>query len=342
MFLTPLTPTPEAALRDVHATRAEFRVAAARALGNVPAEHLAAALEGLRTLCRDTDARVRLEALAALGLVGDATVLPDVLAQRQDPAPAVRATALLTAGALGCDEAVLVESVTRADPPLQIAGLEALAQRVAGESGARGDAPEPCHSATSGARQASPTALHATLRALDDVSEAVRATAAAALAALDARSATDALAGRLTDVPRVRASAALALADLGDSRGVPVLIEQLARGSFEAAEALGTLGVDAAREPLAASAGRLFTPLLTKAAAGAALIRLGDPRGEDALRAVLKAFRPDGRPYAVTQVMQLKLSGLRPELEALVKRPRGVDLDLLRDALSALGTGSPA
>ena len=38
MFLTPLTPTPEAALRDVHATRAEFRVAAARALGNVPAE----------------------------------------------------------------------------------------------------------------------------------------------------------------------------------------------------------------------------------------------------------------------------------------------------------------
>ncbi|MCA9575035.1 MAG: HEAT repeat domain-containing protein, partial [Myxococcales bacterium] len=115
MFLTPLTPTPEAALRDVHATRAEFRVAAARALGNVPPEHLPAALEGLRTLCRDADARVRLEALAALGLVGDATVLPDVLAQRQDPAPAVRATALLTAGALGCDEAVLVESVTRAD-----------------------------------------------------------------------------------------------------------------------------------------------------------------------------------------------------------------------------------
>ncbi|MCA9536387.1 MAG: HEAT repeat domain-containing protein, partial [Myxococcales bacterium] len=234
--------------------------------------------------------------------------------------PAVRATALLTAGALGCEEAVLSDAIAQQDPPLQIAGLEALAQRAVRSAGA----------------------VDAALRALSDASEAVRATAAAALAAFEARSATDALAARLTDVPRVRASAALALADLGDTRGVPALIEELGRGSFEAAEALGTLGADAAREPLAASAGRLFTPLLTKAAAGAALIRLGDPRGEDALRSVLRAFRPDGRPYAVTQVMQLKLAALRPELEALVKRPRGVDLDLLRDALLALGTGSPA
>ena len=108
------------------------------------------------------------------------------------------------------------------------------------------------------------------------------------------------------------------------------------RRVVEAAEALGNLGVEAAREPLAATAGRLFTPLLTKAAAGAALIRLGDPRGEDALRAVLRAFRPDGRPYAVLQVMQLKLAALRPELEALLERPRGVDRVLLRDALAAL------
>jgi hypothetical protein len=129
---------------------------------------------------------------------------------------------------------------------------------------------------------------------------------------------------------------------LGDSRGVPALIEDLARGSFEAAEALGTLGVEAAREPLAATAARLFTPLLTKAAAGAALIRLGDPRGEDALRGVLRAFRPDGRPYAVVQVMQLKLAALRPELEELLVRPRGVDKVLLRDALAALSAGSPA
>jgi HEAT repeat protein len=334
VFLTPLTPTPEAALRDVHATRAEFRVAAARALGMVDDSHADGARAGLRQLLGDVDARVRLEALRALRQLVDVSLLPDAMAQLGDPVPAVRAAALLTAEALGCDEAALVACVTPPDPPLQIAALEALVARA-------GDGPAsagPYRSLTSG----SPALDAATLHALADESEEVRATAAAALAALGARHHLDALAGRLTDTPRVRSSVALALADLGDSRGVPALIEDLTRGSFEAAEALGTLGVEAAREPLAATAARLFTPLLTKAAAGAALIRLGDPRGEDALRSVLRAFRPDGRPYAVVQVMQLKLAALRPELEELLVRPRGVDKVLLRDALAALGAGSPA
>ena len=47
MFLTPLTPTTEAALRDVHSTRAEFRLAAARALG-VAARPLAPQGEAVR------------------------------------------------------------------------------------------------------------------------------------------------------------------------------------------------------------------------------------------------------------------------------------------------------
>lgn len=325
MFLTPLTPTTEAALRDVHSARAEFRLAAARALGVVEERHLEPARAGLRALVVDADARVRIEALHAMQQLGDVSLLPDAMAQLGDPFPAVRATALLTAEVLGCNEASLIARVTPPDPALQIAALEALVARA-------GDGP---------LSQGSP-AHEATLRALTDESEEVRATAAAALAALGAHQHLDALAARLDDKPRVRSSVALALADLGDSRGVPALIEDLRRGSFEAAEALGNLGVEAAREPLAATAARLFTPLLTKAAAGAALIRLGDTRGEDALRAVLRAFRPDGRPYAVVQVMQLKLAVLRPELEALLVRPRGVDRVLLRDALAALGTGSPA
>lgn len=334
MFLTPLTPTTEAALRDVRSARAEFRLAAARALGVAEDPHLPAARAGLRMLAGDTDARVRIETLRAMQQLGDVSLLPDALSQLSDPFPAVRATALLTAQVLGCDEAALVAHVTPPDPALQVAALEALVTR-AGE-GAPGDAESPPAAVGSAAVN------HAVLSALSDGSEDVRATAAAALAALGARQHLDALAARLDDKPRVRSSVALALADLGDSRGVPALIEDLRRGSFEAAEALGNLGVEAAREPLAASAARLFTPLLTKAAAGAALIRLGDPRGEDALRGVLRAFRPDGRPYAVLQVMQLKLGALRPELEALLERPRGVDRVLLRDALAALSAGSPA
>jgi HEAT repeat protein len=320
VFLTPLTPTPEAALRDVRAARAEFRVAAAKVLGTLDRGYAERARSGLAVLLKDTDARVRLEALRALRGLSDPSLLPDVMAQVADPVAAVRAAALLTAEILGCSEDALVARVTPPDPALQIAALEALVARV-------GESP-------------SPAVQKVAMQALSDDHEAVRATAAAALAVLDARQHLDALAARLNDTPRVRVSAALALADLADSRGVPTLIEELTRGSFEAAVALGSLGVEAAREPLAAAAARFFTPLLTKAAAGAALIRLGDPRGEDALRAVLRAFRPDGRPYAVVQVMQLKLAALRPELEALLVRPRGVDRMLLHDALAALSAGS--
>ena len=98
---------------------------------------------------------------------------------------------------------------------------------------------------------------------------------------------------------------------------------------------------DEAHEPAPASPGS--GPQSVSAAAlalasgpGAALIRLDDPRGEDALRRVLRAFRPDGRPYAVTQVIDLKIKGLRPEIEALQRRPRGVDRDLLREALAVV------
>ena len=44
----------------------------------------------------------------AMQQLGDVSLLPEALAQLSDPFPAVRATALLTAQVLGCDEAALV------------------------------------------------------------------------------------------------------------------------------------------------------------------------------------------------------------------------------------------
>ena len=88
-----------------------------------------------------------------------------------------------------------------------------------------------------------------------------------------------------------------------------------------------------------------FSELMTAVMGNAdlALLDVEDPAAcREHLRAVLRAFRPDGPPYAVVQAMQLRLSSLRPELESLVKRPRGVDRALLRDALAALGSGSAA
>ncbi|MCA9530058.1 MAG: hypothetical protein KC543_07975, partial [Myxococcales bacterium] len=78
------------------------------------------------------------------------------------------------------------------------------------------------------------------------------------------------------------------------------------------------------------------------AAAGGALAHLGDPRGADALRRVLRAWRSDGRGYAVATVGALRLTSLADEVARLADRPRGVDPDTLRVALSQLAPLSAA
>jgi hypothetical protein len=78
-----------------------------------------------------------------------------------------------------------------------------------------------------------------------------------------------------------------------------------------------------------------FAPLVQKAAAGAALASLGDARGIPLLRAALRAFRGDGRSFAVEQVGRLRLDALLPELLELARRPRGVDPAVLVEALRA-------
>jgi hypothetical protein len=63
---------------------------------------------------------------------------------------------------------------------------------------------------------------------------------------------------------------------------------------------------------------------------------MGDPRGVDALRAVLRALRADGRGLAVELVGALHLTELRAELERLARRPRGVDAQSVARALRQL------
>ena len=100
------------------------------------------------------------EALRAMQQLGDVSMLPDAMAQLGDPFPAVRATALLVAEGLGCNEGSLIARVTPPDPALQIAALEALVARAS-------------DSATSTASrrlfsEGSPAANEASLRALGD------------------------------------------------------------------------------------------------------------------------------------------------------------------------------
>src|SRR5690606_6495881 len=109
---------------------------------------------------------------------------------------------------------------------------------------------------------------------------------------------------------------------------------------FEAAWALGELKIAAAREPLLKVAQSLLKPLATKAAAAAALVRLGDERGVPLLRSVLRAFRSDARSYAVELVGELGLASLAGDVAALAKRPRGADPLVVAEALGKLAPES--
>jgi len=92
---------------------------------------------------------------------------------------------------------------------------------------------------------------------------------------------------------------------------------------------------------VASLAQSVLKPLAFKVAAARALLRLGDARGVVALREVLRAFRSDGRGYAVEVVGELRVGELAGELVRLSKRSRGADPESLVDALVALLADHP-
>lgn len=69
-WLPPLRPNFSAALRDVSASKTNFRLAAAARLGDAPDDELGDAIDGLLKLARDKDARIRARACESLGELG--------------------------------------------------------------------------------------------------------------------------------------------------------------------------------------------------------------------------------------------------------------------------------
>ncbi len=320
-YIPSLTPTFEAALRDRRSRDVRARHAAALRLASAPEGREDEAREALRPLLDDPVAAIREAALASAATLRDRDALPVILSRFEDGEPAVRQLAVIAAGRIGGPEAV---------EPLRAA--------------LRDERPEVrFQAAVSFAELCPDEALDEVSPLLGDADAEVRANAAAALGALGEPDARDRLAPLLgDDAPSVRREAALALAKLGDARAARVLVECLddPERAIEAALALGELGADHAREPLAERAAGLFTGLHLKAAAGAALARLGDARGTDALRSVLRAFRHDGRSFAAELVGELGLVALADELARLVHRPRGADPVVVAKALAELAPES--
>ena len=319
----PLRPNFDAALRDVGAKDASLRAAAAERLGDPPGDRVAEARAALHPLLDDRSAAVCAQVMTSLARTKDGAALDRILARFEDGDPTVRQVALIAAAELGDRRALpaLVEALSSERPEVRFQAVASIAQLAPDEA-------------------AAPLAAR-----IHDPDPEVRAHLADALGALEDPRAAGALKALLDDaVPAVAEGAAIGLARLGDGAGVAQLVRALGdrERCMEAAWALGEVGATEAIEPLATLAASFLKPLAFKAAAGAALVRLGDPRGVPALRAVLTALRSDARSYAVELVGELGEAALAPELARLAKRPRGVDPVVLAEALARLAPESDA
>ena len=322
MFLfPPLKPKLSAAFRDVASDNARARAAAADSLGGAPESRADEARDALRPLADDADGGVRAAAIASLGRLEDVEALDVILARFDDLDPTVRQIAIMAAAEIGDPRALpaLERALRRDEPDVRFQAVASLA-RLGGAD-----------------------AVDALARLVDDADPEVRAHLADALGSIEDAAAVAPLTELLADEEGiVRTAAAIGLARCGDDGGADELVLALndKERCFEAAWALGELEVEAAREPLARLAAALFKPLAIKAAAAAALVRIGDPRGEPALRKVLLALRSDARGYAAQMAGELRLASFAPDLAKLAKRPRGADPVVVAEALAKLAPES--
>lgn len=316
------------------------------------------------------DHRVRLAAVERAGrqLADDRPRLMSVLAPAlMDMYPGVRVEAALVLGDIAAaDDAVLDWLVTLAadaegDPGalrrqaallgLGRAGLTGSGLTRARWEGAKSAALSAASEGEADVRFQAMTALTRLAASGPEVIEVARAriededaeivgVAAELLAALGDTASTEALRARMPRLPgEARRTVLFALAQLGAGGLVEALLAETDKLPYalRACELLGHLEDRSAVEPLAVLMGRWLTHRFIKVAAAAALVRLGDGRGEAALGRYLKARRKDMRGYAMEQIGALGLAAYREALIEVLKDSSDYHSDTAALALGQLG-----
>ncbi len=322
LLLKPLRPNFEAALRDVEATSADMRAHAALRLGdlrdaNPPETAQARAVEGLLKLATDKEAKVRLAAMQSLAVLRDASSLEVVLARFSDEDSAVREAAVVAAGEIGGERArdALRVAVMDTRPEVRFQGIAAYG-KVAGEQ-----------------------ARASISVALGDDDPLVRISAIESLAELGpSEDACVRIARLLTNQPpEVIEEAALALGQLKDKRAIPQLTKMIhGPRTYEAMSFLGDLKATDASDSLAQVAEAFLRPLLVKAAAATALIRIGDARGPALFHAILHAWRNEARTYCVSVIGELQLQEHVETVIQMLDKPRGAEAKTVVETLHKL------
>lgn len=317
--LPPLRPNFDAAVRDVAAKQPAMRIQAAERLGDATDEERERAIDPLRVMLADRDARVRAAAVEACGRLRSAELTNAVIALINDGEPFVR-------------EVVIVALAHLGGPASIVAVGEAL----------QSEHPETRFQAALSYVELCPNVVEPLRPLVHDEDPMVRINVVQALSLSHDDLSTQLLTECLLDHnPQVRQRAAIALADRGEVGGFREVLAALQTPDLviDAIEALGGLGKTEAADAIAARSAGPLQPLALKAVAGGALARLGDPRGVELLRQVLTAWRSDGRNVAVELVGELRLTALIPELTRLAHSPRGTDPLTLEIARRALENG---
>ncbi len=322
MLLPPRAPHFDAALRDAREASPKGRAVAALVLAQPPTGREREARLALAALVKDTEHDVRFAAMAGLGRIGDETVMTEIIAGIDDADPMVREAAVIAVGRIG--------------GPNAHAALRRAAQSEHGE--VRFQVPPALLELCGEEARADVVVL------LADERSTVRANAVRALREMPEHPPTLTRMRRLLeDADReVRIETALTLAEWGEAAAGPELVRALDDSrmedelTFAVLDAIGRLKH---RDAIAACH-QLATAMLrsrpAKAAAAAALARLGDPRGATLLRGYLTGFRGELRDYVLGVVGALGLVELESEVLAFVAKPRGVELESIAAALEGL------
>lgn len=326
-LLPPLPPHFDAALRDVSAKAVEARMSAARRLSQPDAGRQDEARSALNALTRDRDARVRATAVEGLTEVGTVDDHPRLLECLDDVDALVRELSVVALSMIDhpSRDELLLRALDSRHPEVRFQALSCCAE------------------------QCAETAAEYFLRLTRDDDARVRQNAARTLADTGAAASDEPTRQRLhsmlgDDDDGVRYRAALSLGAHADAKAVGILVAALEDPDcrLDALDVLGLHDLPQVREAVAAITESFLKPLSVKAAAARALCRLGDPRGAEGLRAVIRAFRSDGRSYAVEIIGELELTELAPEVAELAQRPRGVDPAVLVDCLGRLAARDEA
>jgi HEAT repeat protein len=256
------TITFEAALRDVRSPDARVRALAADALADVAEAERPQAVAALVPLLRDERHEIRATAAIALGVLGDRSVVPQLVDKLVDGNPQARQAAAIALGRLG-------------DP----AAFDALAEQLR-----EGPADLRFQAARSLAEIDPARAFEPLCAALGDRDAEVRGSVAEALSVVGDARAAGWLAPLLEDKRlATRFAAAMTLAILGDARGVDVLLAALGddERAYDAIEGLELAGDARAVPRLVALASKLFGNRLHKVRAAGAALQLA-PQGPEA------------------------------------------------------------